>query len=503
MSQIRRQSIISSLVVYIGFGLGFINTYLFTRQGGFTKEEYGLTGIFIAVATLMYSFANLGAPAYIYKFYPYYNDNLNKKQNDIFSWAILFTLIGFCFVTIGGVYFKDLIIRKFGENSPDFVKYYYWIFPFGFGLTLFSLFEVYAWQLKRSILTNFLKEVQFRIFTTILIVLTFIGVLAKFDMFIKLYSFEYLALAIILFIYLVLKNEIHFTFNASIVTKKFLQKILAFISFVYGGTLVFVIANIFDQVLIASVLKDGLSQLAIFTFALYVASIMQAPQRSIISSSIAALSQAWKDKDLKKIEKIYKQSSINQLIFSIGVFALIWLNFTDAIAVFHMQVDYKAAKWIFFFIGLMRIVDMGTGVNAQIIATSTSWKFDFFTGILLLSITIPLNYILTKYYFGVIGPAIANLFSFTVYNAIRFWFLNKKFKLQPFNAKTLYTIVLGIVCYYCCYFLLKDYHSFLAMLIKSIFFIAMYVAGTFLLKLSDDVLPVWQTIQKKLGIIKA
>ncbi|MBI3882851.1 MAG: hypothetical protein HY305_01140, partial [Sphingobacteriales bacterium] len=47
MSQIRRQSIISSVVVYFGFALGFLNTYLFAREGGFSKEEYGLTGIFI------------------------------------------------------------------------------------------------------------------------------------------------------------------------------------------------------------------------------------------------------------------------------------------------------------------------------------------------------------------------------------------------------------------------------------------------------------------------
>ena len=53
MSQIRKQSIISSVLVYIGFLIGFINTYLFTREGGFTQSQYGLTGIFVAVANIM------------------------------------------------------------------------------------------------------------------------------------------------------------------------------------------------------------------------------------------------------------------------------------------------------------------------------------------------------------------------------------------------------------------------------------------------------------------
>ena len=85
---------------------------------------------------------------------------------------------------------------------------------------------------------------------------------------------------------------------------------------------------------------------------------------------------------------------------------LIWLNFTDGVLQFKLQPAYLQAQYVFLFLGLMRIVDMGTGVNAQIIGTSTLWRFDFFTGILLLSISLPLNYVLTKK-MGVIGPAIA------------------------------------------------------------------------------------------------
>jgi O-antigen/teichoic acid export membrane protein len=226
MSQIRRQSIISSVMVYFGFALGFFNTYLFTKEGGFTEEQYGLTGFFIAVASLMFSLANLGMPSYIYKFYPYYNDNLDKKDNDILTWSLVVSLVGFCFVVAGGIYFKDLIIYKYGKNSPESVKYYYWIFPFGLGLTLYTILESYAWQLKKSIFTNFLREVQFRAFTTILIVLTFVGLLGKFDLFIKIYSFTYLGIALILLTYLLVKGHVHLTFKVSIVTKKYFKKLL-------------------------------------------------------------------------------------------------------------------------------------------------------------------------------------------------------------------------------------------------------------------------------------
>jgi len=501
MSQLRRQSIISSGIVYIGFAIGLLNTYLFTMKGGFTPQQYGLTNIFIALATIIQSFGNLGMSAYIYKFYPYYKDNLENKKNDLFTWALLLSLIGFCIVLIGGIFFKDLVIRKFSANSSLLITYYHWVFPFGLGFSLYTIFEAYAWQLKKSVLTNYLKEVQFRLFTTILIVLVFTGLLTKFDLFIKIYSFLYLAIAAILIINLIVKKQVHFTFTKSRVTKKFFSKILTLSSFVYGGSLVYTLAAVFDTIVIASVLTDGLALAGVYSLAQNMASLIQAPQRGIVSSSVATLSRAWKDKQLEKINTIYHRSSINMLVFAVAVFSLIWLNFTDGVFTFKLQNQYLDARWVFFFIGLMKIVDMGSGVNAQIIGTSTFWRFEFFTGIILIVITLPLNYYLTKK-MGIIGPAIANLISFTIYNAIRYFFLLKKFKLQPFTKETIYTILLGVASFYITHFLFNNQQGFSWLVVRSLCFIGLYGSGTLLLKLSPDIMPVWQTLIKKIGIKK-
>ncbi|MEO6683024.1 MAG: lipopolysaccharide biosynthesis protein, partial [Ginsengibacter sp.] len=190
MSQVRKQSIISTVLVYGGFLIGFINTYLFTRQGSvFTPEEYGLTTIFIAVGNLMFAFANMGMVSVVYKFFPYYEDNLPKKKNDLLTWTMLISFIGFLFVILSGFVFKDLIVRKFGGNSPLFLQYYMWIFPFGFSILLFSIFEVFGWQIRQSIFTTFLKEVMFKLLTLLLIFLVSFHFIPDFDGFIKFYSF--------------------------------------------------------------------------------------------------------------------------------------------------------------------------------------------------------------------------------------------------------------------------------------------------------------------------
>jgi O-antigen/teichoic acid export membrane protein len=495
MSTIRRQSIISSIVVYFGFVLGFVNTYLFARY--FTPEQYGLTGTFIAIANIMFSFANLGMPTFIYKFYPYYKGNLPPDKNDIFAGSLLTSLIGFCLVIISGIVFKDLVIQKYSANAPDLVKYYYWVFPFGFGLTIFSLLEAFAWQFNKSVLTSFLREVQFRLLTTLLILFTVTGIITGFDTFIKLYAFTYIAVAATLFIYLMITKKVFLHFSVSRVTRKFFKKILTLISFVWGGGLVFNIAQVFDSLVIAAVVPDGLAYVGIYTLAQNVASLVQAPQRAIVAASIGPLSQAWKDKDYNKIDRIYHRSSINQLIFAVGMFVLIWINFTDGVFTFHLKQDYLDAQHIFLYIGIMRIIDLGTGVNSQIIGTSTWWRFEFLTGVILLALVIPLNYVFTKQ-FGPVGTAISNLIALIVYNGIRYIFLLKKMNMQPFTIKTVYTLLLGAGGYFICHWLFRQYQGFGWILLRSIVFSALYISGILYLNLSADVKPVLSTVRKRL-----
>jgi O-antigen/teichoic acid export membrane protein len=498
MSTIRKQSIVSSVVVYFGFALGLLNTYLFARQGGLTLEEFGLTNTFIAFASIMFSIASIGMPAYIGKFFPYYKAHVPDKNNDQLTWALLISCIGFVVVVIGGIILKPVVFRVFA-NSPELPRYYNWIFLFGFGFTLYMLMEAYAWQQRKAVLSNFLKEVLFRFFITILIVLATLGVIKGIGLFIRLYSFTYFIIALILVVYFYSKKQLHFTLRKSIVTKKFYKKIAILSSFVWGGSVVMNIASVFDGIVIAAVLPNGMASAAVYYLAQNISGLMQAPQRAIISAAVGPLSLAWKEKDYSKINRIYHRSSINQLIFACALFCLIWLNFDDGIATFHLKTAYGAAKWIFFFIGMAKIIDMGTGLNGQIIATSTLWRFDFFTGLILMALTIPLNYVLTRYLGGV-GTAISNLITFTIYNTIRYLFLWRRFKMQPFTAKTVYTILLATVVYFICFWLFDAYRGFLWIAVRSLAFVSLFAVGMFLLKLSPDALPVLDTVKKRLRL---
>lgn len=496
MSTIRKQSIISSFVVYFGFALGFLNTYLFTREGGFTKEQYGLTATFIAIANIMHSVASMGMPAYISKFYPYYAARLESSKNDILSIGLFFNCIGFLFLLIFGFGFKDIILRIY-SNSPDVQYYYNWLFIFGFGLTIFTLLEAYAWQIRQAVLTTFLKEIVFRAFTTILILAITFGVISSFDIFIKLYSFNYIFIALILFAFILLSKKGDLVFTISRVSKKFFNRIVTICSFAWTGGFVANLSRVFDTLVITTILPNGLAHAAVFSLGQFISTLILAPQRGISSASIGPLSQAWREKDMEKIDRIYHRSSINQLLFSTAVFCLIWLNFEDGIFTFRLQPDYIQAKTVFIIIGISCIIEMGTGLNSQIIGTSTYWRFEFISGVILLSITLPLNYFLTKQ-LGIVGPAISNLISFAIYNFIRYLFLWRRFRMQPFTIKSLYTILLAAACFYICFWLFDDYRGLVWMIVRSSLFVTLFAVVAILLKLSPDVQQLWQVFIKKI-----
>jgi O-antigen/teichoic acid export membrane protein len=157
---------------------------------------------------------------------------------------------------------------------------------------------------------------------------------------------------------------------------------------------------------------------------------------------------------------------------------------------------YLDSLWIFFFLGLARVVDLGTGVNSTIIGTSTYWRFEFFSGFVLFALAIPLNYFLVKT-FGIIGAGYSNLVSASIYNMIRIIFLKRKFNMHPFSNKTIYAVLLAFASYIICYFTFLPFHGFFGILLKSTVFVALYGGAIIYFNLSPDVLPVWDNIKDR------
>jgi len=494
MSQIRKRSLKATSWIYIGFFIGAINTYFLTHKSWFTTDQNGLTRAMVDTSQLIFAFSTLGTTSFIYKFFPYYKDNLPPQKNDILGIALLVSIAGFIATCSGLIFIEPVIIKKFSANSILFVEYFYWIFPMSFFVLLYNVLEVYSYGFDKGVLTNFLKETIVRLYTFCVIILKVFDFI-DFHTFIILFSLQYAIIVLILAIHLYQKKQLWISFKLSNVSKKFRKKIFAIMSLTFIVIIVGVLRQSIDGLVLAA--KQNLGKVGIFGLASYMVSILQAPARSIVAITIPILSRAWKDKDMNEIDRIYKRTSINLLSFSLFAFFCVWLNFTDAINYFVINPEYLEGKYVFFLLGMVTIIEMGTGVNGQIIGTSTYWRFELWTSLLMTALIIPLSYTLTVKY-GIIGPAIANLVSFTVYNFVRFWFLYKKFKLQPFTQKTFEIIFISIGAYFIAYFAFLDTEGLFAIIARSIVFIAIFLVGIYTRKITPDFSPIVNSIKNRL-----
>ncbi|HSU52408.1 MAG TPA: polysaccharide biosynthesis C-terminal domain-containing protein [Segetibacter sp.] len=493
MANIRKQAIISSVLVYLGFFIGAVNTYFFTRNGSFTPDQFGLTRIFYDLGQNIFIFGSLGLIPIMYKFYPYYKDNVEDKENDLLTLALTGSFIGFVLVLIAGYVLEPLVTKKYIQRAPLILTYYYLVFPFGFGMLFFSVLEAFCWNLHKTIVSNFLKETGMRIIVLILILLYFTKVV-DFDLFIKLFSLVYLILFVIILIYLIRIKKFHLTLKISNPTKKFKKKMLSMWALIYGGVMIQIVAQTIDTFIIASL--KGLGSTGVFNLAQYAANLVQVPQRSIQSITTGVISQAWKDKNYAEINRIYQRSCINLLLLATFIFGNIWLNINDAFTVFNIQDDYKAGIYVVFVLGIARLIDAGTGVNGTIIGTSVFWRFDFISGVVLLAFRIPITYLLIKK-FGIIGSAFAELLSYTVYNAIRYEFLRRKFNMQPFTAKTGYSLIVAAIAFAISFFLFKSSSGILSIIGRTAVFSAVLIAGIFYLELTPDAIQLYYRFKEK------
>jgi O-antigen/teichoic acid export membrane protein len=488
MGIVRKQSIASSIYIYIGFVIGAFNVlYLFPKY--LTPEQFGLTRLLQDVAMLIAMFCTFGSCPAVLKFYPFYNRYLPNKKNDLPQLTVITTFLGCILFLLLTPVFKDDIIRKFGERSPLFVQYFYLLYPLTISYAFWYLFEASSWSIQKTVLPNFLKEIGFRLLTTFFVLL-FVFKLINFNAFANLFSFIYLLPIIVLFYYLLRNNYFSFNFSISTVTKRLWKQIVVFSLFVFSGQFLNVVARTIDTIVLSSQSTNGLADAAVFTVATYLVTLMDVPMRGMTGIASSVIAYAWRDKDMMKIKEIYQKTALNLVIAGLGIWCVLMLNAESAVIFFGDK--YNGLIQLLIILGAAKLFDLGTGLNAQILLSSKYWKIDFITSMCFVVISVPLNIILVKKY-ALVGSAYANIIAILFYNLTRFIIIYKLFKLQPFSIKNAHVLIIGLVSFIPIYLLPSANNIFITVLYKTVIFLMIYSTAILKLKISEDFNDLFKT----------
>ena len=330
------------------------------------------------------------------------------------------------------IIFKSVIISYFKRESALFIEYFALTLIITCSLVFFQVLEAFSRSLFNIVIPTILKD----IIVEFLQLLQLIGYgfdLMNFDESLYLVVFVYSLNAISLLIYVARIRGLGLNLNFSFLRDGILAQVLRFGFYSLlgaGGTQI--ILQI-DSVMVSGM--EGLDATGIYTIAFFIGIVIEIPKRSITQVSSALISQASQKHDYEAVKKLYKQTSINQMIIGSLLLITIWSNIENIYSFIPNHEQYINGINVVLFIALGKLSDMVFGVNGEIIVMSKYYRFNVLAiGILALS-TIILNYYLIPKY-GLEGAAIASFISMLGFNALKFLFLWSKYKLQPFTKQS-------------------------------------------------------------------
>jgi len=168
------------------------------------------------------------------------------------------------------------------------------------------------------------------------------------------------------------------------------------------------------------------------------------PMRSMGKISSVVIADAWKQNNRNLIADIYKKSSISLSVIGFLLLIGLWSNIDN---IFMLIGDkYLPGKYVILLLGLANMTDIALGVSPHIILNSSRYKYLSYFLLIFVVLLVVTNLIFIPI-FGLLGAAIASLLSKVIYNLIKFLFLYKEWKLQPFDTKYLYLVVISLVVY--------------------------------------------------------
>ncbi|MFT5667651.1 MAG: O-antigen/teichoic acid export membrane protein [Vicingaceae bacterium] len=437
MGIIIRQAAYSSVFSYVGVALGFLNVAIFMNRW-LTPEELGLRNILLDIAIIYAQFANFGMYKGMVKFFPFFRANDNSDRG-LLSIASLTAIAGFLTLAIPLFLFQDQILDFYASESSMIKNYYFAIFPLSFFLIFVGLLESYLQARSETVISSFVKNVLHRCLLTIFIVLLHLEYIDYYQ-FLALFVGSYALVVLFYFVYLWVKGYLSFKIHFDFFSRRLRGVFYNYSFFSVMSNFSSIVVTRVDVLMIGYFL--GLEAVAIYTNAFFLTVLLMVPSVSMANITLPLLSNSWKDRNIEKIDEIYKKTSLTQFLMGGAIFILMWSSIDNF---FELQrPEYIAGKWVFFFLGLSKVINLIFGVNHQIINITKYYRFDSFSSLVLALMTIISNTIMIKA-MGILGAAIATAVSLVLFNLIRSYFLYKKLRIQPFTFKsvTLFLILLG------------------------------------------------------------
>ncbi|MBO4665327.1 MAG: lipopolysaccharide biosynthesis protein [Paludibacteraceae bacterium] len=477
MGTIAKQSIKGTIVTYIGVMVGFFTTF-FVLTRFLSATEIGLARVLIDAATLFIGLAQLGTNSSIIRFFPYFKDG--GRNHGFFFWTILVPFIGFILFSLVYWACSTPLAAWFGENSPLFVNYYWFVLPLAFFMLYQSVFESNANVLMHIVVPRAVREIGVRIGLLTTYLLYAFEVLSMTGYVIAL-CVTYAVAAAINIAYLFSLGQISLRPDMTFLkdNPQLVRRIGIYTGFLIISALTSVLAPTLSGFFITA--KMGLEFTGIFAIATYIGVMVSIPYRSLVAITQPELAQTIKDNDKPNTTRLIAQASNNLMLVGGFIFLLIWINIDLIFALLPNGETYAVAK------NTVLLLSLGQWMIASFNIFNSALSYSRFYAVTLLNscvLTVSallLNNALIPLY-GMDGAALATVLSDVAYYVLAVGVTCAALRLQPFNRRHLLTVLL-LVALFALNHLLLPLHC----LIRTVILVGGGLALAYVLHLSPEI----------------
>lgn len=436
MGVVIRQSIKGTIVTYLGAFIGFL-TVMFIRTKFLSEEDIGLISVILEAGTLFGMFAAMGTSSSIIRFFPYFK-NKGYKNNGFFFYTMAMPAIGCAIIIPLYLFLKEPITDYFATNSALFNDYFYWVVPMIVMMTFWGVFDSYAAANMRIVVPKVNREIILKLLLIVVYALFGYSLLNLNQLvfgFVWVHGIAFL----LTLLYMFRVGNITFKHNNSLISKPLRKDIGRYTFFMILGAFSGSILNKLDFFMVSG--DMGLDYAGIFIIALQMAVIIDIPQRSITGICSPLAADALKCGDTKAANDLYKKVSLHQMVAGGTIFVLIWMNIDDFFRVIPNGEVYASGKWVVFFIGIARLIEVTLGFGTVLISFSKYYKWTLYFTFVLIALGIATNKLLIPV-LGISGAAIATVITSVAGYSLQQWIVLRKIKGNPYSIGGLKAIVI-------------------------------------------------------------
>jgi O-antigen/teichoic acid export membrane protein len=434
---IQRQSLQHALVNFAGLGVGAASTLWVYPN---VLEGHGLFQILLSVGIVGLPVLTLGANTMAVRFFPRFDDSASGHRGFL-GLLLLHCGVG-CLLSglLAGLAWP-WVGPLLHTRSPLLWQYLWAAAPLAFLFVTSTILSVYSANFKRITVPTLLLDFSQKIAIPLLL----IGVWQHWftlDQAIWGLLAHASAVCVGMVWYLRRLGQWHFRWpDWAFFDPAFRGEVYRFVGFGTFGGFAILLASKAD-IFVVGALRP-VSDASIYAMSAFFAATLDIPTKSLYAASASSVARYLADDDRLTLLRLYRKVSINLLCAGVLIFGAIWVSIDDLYRLMDNSAVVSAGKWVFFFIGLSKLVEMGTGLNNYLIYYSRYYTWSLLSlGLMAIANVLGGLWLIPRV--GLEGAAIATLLSMTFYNAFSLWLVWRKFGLQPFVPATLVVLLVGL-----------------------------------------------------------